>query len=487
MKSQNDYAATLPRISPEAAGLPGEAVEQFIARLSKLRLNPHSFMILRGGRVCAEACYAPYSPDRQQTIYSLSKSFTSAAVAMAVADGAIELDQRLVDLFPDDLPDKPSPELQALTLRHCLRMATGQPNEPNMARPHLVRAFLAMPFSEMPGQIFRYNTVATYMLSAALHTKGIDLEHYLQQRLFTPLGFSHIRWMRCPRGICAGGFGMSAYPELIAAFGQLLLQNGRWNDQQLIDPAYLELALSKQIETQSDDPSGKNNVGDWGLGYGYQFWQTRDQAYRGDGMFGQFCLVIPEKELVLAMTAFNDRLQDQLNVFFDTIVASLANSPLPENPAAQAKLARKLASLKISWPAAADDGSEIDDRFCNITYHFQTDLKPGLFTPPVFKTLQLRKTDSGLVLIGDQKHYALVNKASQLHQLTEYGLLRWPTQVLSSHGIVKRSRLNIRLFWLELLLKCEYQLQFSDEKVSLTIYDIHGTRPQKILHIEGLA
>ena len=174
----------LPRVTPEEAGISSATVSRWVTALTENNLRPHAFILLKDGRVFAEGYYAPYAPLRPQTVYSLSKSFTSVAVGMAAADGVLDLDEKLADIFPDRLPDNPGPEVLAITVRDCLKMATGQPKEPDFGAPDLISAFLAMPFSEMPGQVFRYNTAATYMCSAVLAHRSVDLEEFLEKRLF---------------------------------------------------------------------------------------------------------------------------------------------------------------------------------------------------------------------------------------------------------------------------------------------------------------
>lgn len=484
--SQHALHHPLPRTSPESIGLASRHIIEMTEDMKAAGINPHAFLLLRHGQVFAEGYYAPYGPLMPQTVYSLSKSFTSVAIGLAAADGKISLDEHLVDLFPDDLPDVVSPELQALTVRDCLRMATGQPKEPDLVSRNPVKTFLATPFSEMPGQVFRYNTAATYMLSASLKTKGIDLESFLQERIFDHLGVSGIRWMRMPQGICTGGFGMSALPELIAKFGQLILQKGRWQDKQLIDPDYLAQATAKQIETQNDDKENVGRRGDWSLGYGYQFWQTRDGSFRGDGMYGQYCLVVPDRDFVLAMTAFTDDLQKELDIVFDRIVANLSDTPLPEDPGAAADLKTHLGALRVEWPVPADDGLPLDPKWGETVWKLVKKAPNHPFGPRSFKSIRVEPAGHGLRLIMDGDVLDLKDKTWQLHEIPDYGMLRWPTQLLTSYGLQDGRRLTVRLFWLEMLQKLEYVIDFSNETTTLTASDIHGSKPEIVFQSDLL-
>lgn len=180
------------------------------------------------------------------------------AIGIAAGEGKIRLDERIVDLFPEQAKNAPdSPQLQMLTIRHLLMMSTGQGSEPfhqENAWDDAISAFLREPFADAPGETFRYNTGATYMLSAALKQRGIDLEEYLREKLLTPMGITGTRWIRDPNGICTGGFGFSLHPEDIAKLGILLMQSGRWNGQQLVPEWYVREATTRQISS-GDDPN----------------------------------------------------------------------------------------------------------------------------------------------------------------------------------------------------------------------------------------
>ena len=235
------------------------------------------------------------NPTSPHTLFSLSKSFTATAVGLAVAEGRLSVDDPVLGFFPDEAPAIISPHLAAMQVRHLLSMSTGHGEDTTAALRQAadgnwVRAFLERPVEHEPGTFFLYNSGATYMLSAIVQRlTGQTLLDYLQPRLFAPLGIERPTWESCPRGINAGGWGMSATTEDIARFGQLYLQQGRWEGRQLVPAAWVAAATS----TQADNSS--RTEPDWAQGYGYQFWRCRHGAYRGDGAFGQFCLVMPEQ------------------------------------------------------------------------------------------------------------------------------------------------------------------------------------------------
>ena len=467
----------LPRVTPEEAGISSATVSRWVTALTENNLRPHAFILLKDGRVFAEGYYAPYAPLRPQTVYSLSKSFTSVAVGMAAADGVLDLDEKLADIFPDRLPDNPGPEVLAITVRDCLKMATGQPKEPDFGAPDLISAFLAMPFSEMPGQVFRYNTAATYMCSAVLAQRGVDLEEFLEKRLLGPLGIDGLRWMRSRQGICTGGFGFSLIPELIAKFGQLILQQGEWQGRQLIPKDYLALATAKQIETVNPDAANADRQGNWALGYGYQFWQTRDHSFRGDGMYGQYCAVTPEKGLVLAMTAFTDQMQLELDLYFDHIAAAFPvgpTKPLAADPTAYAALQKQLADLAVSAPDLPDTGLAPDPHFLNRTWKMDKPMHVSIFSPFGGRNVRLTEQDGTLVLKAGKAALTVKRCQHQVTTIARSGIATWPNDILGAWSTPSPDTLRLHLFWLETLVDLELDLVLADGKMQMIVRDVHG-------------
>jgi CubicO group peptidase (beta-lactamase class C family) len=197
-----------------------------------------------------------------------------------------------------------------------------------------IKTFLAHPVPKTPGTFFKYNTPATFMLSAIVQkTTGKTVVEYLQPRLFDPLGIPKPRWDANPQGISLGGYGLFIPTEAIAKFGQLYLQKGTWGGHQVVPADWVAQATSKQVS------NGSNANSDWNQGYGYQFWRSRHGAYRGDGKDGQFCIVLPEHDAVIAITADTGDMQKPLNLIWDKLLPALQPSPLPENAADQSKLA----------------------------------------------------------------------------------------------------------------------------------------------------
>jgi CubicO group peptidase (beta-lactamase class C family) len=284
-------------------------------------------MLVRHGNVVAEAWWEPESADKPHILWSLSKSFTSTAVGLAVAEGKLNIDDPVLKFFHEDAPADPSGNLKAMRVRDLLTMTCGHQDEVNLRQAeHWTKAFLNHPVPHKPGTHFQYNTPATYMLSAIVQkVTGQSVLDYLAPKLFEPLGIKKPRWDASPQGISIGGYGLYLRTEDIAKFGQLYLQKGNWNGQQLIPADWIEQATSKQVSNGSDPNR------DWDQGYGFQFWRCRHGAYRGDGKDGQFCIVLPELDIVIAITANSTDMQGQLNVVWDILLPAFHENPLDEN------------------------------------------------------------------------------------------------------------------------------------------------------------
>lgn len=335
---------SLPRSTPEEQGVSSAGILKFVQAADQQVQSMHSFMLVRHGHVVAEAWWAPEAADKPHVLWSLSKSFTSTAVGLAVADGKLSIDDPVLKFFPEDAPDEPSKNLKAMRVRDLLTMSTGHQDEVALRdQTEWVRAFLNHPVPHKPGTHFRYNTPATYMQSAIVQkVTGQSVRDYLVPRLFKPLGIEDPKWDNSPENISLGGYGLYLRSEDIAKFGQLYLQRGQWNSQQLIPAQWIDQATSKQVS------NGSNPQLDWDQGYGFQFWRCRHNAYRGDGKDGQFCIVLPEQDAVVAITANTGDMQAELNLVWDKLLPALSDKPLPEDPAAQKELHSYIQHLKAT-------------------------------------------------------------------------------------------------------------------------------------------
>jgi len=342
VRAENAAVPSLPRSTPEAQGVSSAAIRAFVEAADKDITTMHSFMLVRHGHVIAGCWWKPYVAEKPHVMYSLSKSFMSTGVGLAVAEGKLSVDDPVLKFFPEDAPANPSENLKAMRVRDLLTMSTGHVTVPNLRNKDTtwVKAFLAHPVVHKPGTHFLYSFGASYMLSAIVQkVSGQRLLEYLRPRLFEPLGIEKATWETSPQGIDVGGSGLRIRTEDIAKFGQLFLQKGKWNGKQFLSPAWVETATAKHVDSKGGGP-------DWKQGYGFQFWRCRHGAYRGDGANGQFCIVLPDQDAVIAMTADNGNMQRQLDVVWDKLLPAFRTEALPENPAEHRRLQQTLGNLK---------------------------------------------------------------------------------------------------------------------------------------------
>ncbi len=309
----------LPRSSPTAQNLDAAGILGFLESIEAAPdIELHSLMILRHGQVVTEGWWQPYSPDELHLLYSLSKSFTATALGFAVDEGLVTLEDLLISHFEEFASDITHPWSRAITLRDLVSMSTGHYEDvldravlADRAEP--VRGLLLTPPDEAPGSVFAYNNAATYAVGAVVQRRsGQSLADYLRPRLFDPLGIGPVFWDNLD-GRDLGFTGLHLRTEDIARFGQLYLQDGVWGGRQLLPAGWAELA--RQLHT----PNPNEPNPDWQLGYGFQFWMSR-HGYRGDGAYGQFCLILPEQDAVVVTTAATENMQGVLDAVWSQLI-----------------------------------------------------------------------------------------------------------------------------------------------------------------------
>jgi len=339
----------LPQAGPADEGVEAAGVDSFVAALEAApQIEPHSLMLLRHGRVVAQGWWAPYAEHRPHLLYSVSKSFTGTAVAFAVQEGLLGLDDTVLSRFPELDDEVTDPRSRSMKVRHLAAMASGHQDE-TIERAmvagsgDLVRGFLTLPPDHDPGSVFAYNQPCTYTLAAMVQrASGGSLTQYLRPRLFDPLGITDVGWQRGPGGAELGFSGLHATTDAVARLGLLHLQDGRWQGEQLLPEGWVEQATRVHVATP-------NQAGaDWQQGYGFQFWRSR-HGYRADGAYGQFCVVLPELDVVLATTAATEDMQAILDAAWQHLLPAMHDEPLTGAVAAAADrtLATRLAGLRL--------------------------------------------------------------------------------------------------------------------------------------------
>lgn len=366
----------LPVSAPAAQGVDAEAVDRFVGALQAAPgVEPHSLMVLRHGHVVAAGWWWPYTPGRLQLLYSLSKSFTSTAAGLAVGEGLVRLDDPVISYFPEFDGEVTDARSRRMLVRHIASMASGHSEDTwqkvvaEGGDP--VLAFLRLPPDREPGTVFAYNQSATYTLGTIVQrVTGRPLTEYLRPRLFDPLGVGEVRWEKDSLGREVGFSQMYATTDAVARLGQLYLQGGRWQDRQLLSRQWVAEATRVHISnapTAAGAAGGPDSGGarpDWEQGYGYQFWMSR-HGYRGDGACGQYCLVLPEQDAVVAMTGQVREMQVVLNLVWELLLPAFTAAPGTPSDADDA-LARRLERLSVPifpahpappGPAEAWDGA----------------------------------------------------------------------------------------------------------------------------------
>lgn len=291
-------------------------LNEFIQAVEEEWIKMHSVMVMQHGEVIASHFWDQWDADTRHILHSVSKSVAVLAVGMAIDQGKLSLEERLIEILPDKMPEKVDERLETLNIRHLLTMSAGhdQPLMLSHQRNNIFlsdwsRYYLSVPLDRAPGEKFVYDSGCTYLLSAAFQRRmGITLSEYLAQNVFKPLGIYHVPWQTCPMGVTLGCAGLYLSPNELMKIGQLCLQNGRWKDRQLVPAWWIEECTKLQIDTSE---YAQRRFAEYRSGYGYQFWNCTNGAYRMDGSMGQLVFIWPEKDVVIEMTAAADEARNE--------------------------------------------------------------------------------------------------------------------------------------------------------------------------------
>lgn len=333
---------------PEEAGLSSRALLDYLDALAASGIEQHSLMVVKNGMLAANIHFGPHTQKTPHICYSLSKPFTSVAAAFAVSEGLLRWDDCVIDVLADKAPQNPDPYLAQVTLHHLLCMGSGLVQKsdnishvfsPDASEEDWAQAALSWGCDAEPGSIFRYNSHGSYLIACMVQkVTGMTLTDYLAPRLFEPLGIERPRWDMSPQGVCCGGWGLYLPCEDIAKFGVLLLQEGKWNGKQILPEGWLNLATQMHIRTDSV-PRHR----EWAQGYGYHLWLCTNGRFRGDGSEGQFCIVSPRQNMIVAATAHTENLTGEHDLFDEYLFNDARQTP--GTPAQQQELRERIAAL----------------------------------------------------------------------------------------------------------------------------------------------
>ena len=373
--------------TPESVGISSRTLLKVMQSLSKLE-HLNSIIIMRHGKVCLEKWLAPFERNTPHQLFSLSKSFTSCAVGIAQKEGLLNIHDKLMKFFPEYASVVVDKRMFDVTLQDLLTMRSGHltcpTGKPGFWTSNDWREFyLSTTLDTAPGTAFTYNSVATYMLSAVISKVAkCNVREYLLPRLFEPLNIAPGIWECCRQGINCGGWGLYLKTGDIAKFGQMLLQKGLWEGKEIVPAEYLAEAASYHAD------NSKNANPDWKCGYGYQFWLSQ-HGYRGDGASGQYAIMLPEEDMVIAATACVGNMQIILTLFWEELLPVLADNALPEDLSAQKALADFLDTYNM--PVTIGD---TEKRSKNVRFEFAEN-------PQGIKSCQINFGTSDLSMIFD--------------------------------------------------------------------------------------
>lgn len=317
------YEDGLQRSTPEEQGVPSETIASFFRAVEEKGYDVHGLMMIRHGKVIVEHWWAPYAPEYQHAMYSATKTFTAVAVGFAVQEGLLDIEDKVTSFFPELLPETISPQLADLTVKHLLTMSVGHAST-RYAGSGLsqVKSFLAGEFAHDPGTSFAYNITASHMLSHIISkVTGITIHEYLKPRLLDPLGIKDVIWEMDNDGYNMGNGGSHMKTSDMAKMGLFLLNKGKWDGKQLLDPAWIEAATTPHIFQHPEwtQEQLENAKDDGAQGYGYQIWMGRKNSYRAIGGQNQLIMVIPEYDFILVChssigdeAGFNSLIYDML-------------------------------------------------------------------------------------------------------------------------------------------------------------------------------
>jgi CubicO group peptidase (beta-lactamase class C family) len=308
-------------------------------------------MFIRHGKVIAEGWWEPYGKEYKHLLYSASKTFTATGIGLAVSENRLKLTDKVISFFPYSLPDSISDYMRELTVQNLLTMSVGQDPEPRSmgSGGDWITTFIGSAPVHKPGSVFKYNNMATFMLSAIVQqVTGQTLYEYLQPRIFKPLAIQGIDWDLNPQGINLGMIGLRLKTEDLAKFGQLLIQNGVWKGKQLLPKEWVKEATSFKIESLDAGNKAPKDLNDWAQGYCYQMWRGRNNSVRLDGMAGQFVMLFPDKDAFVVFTANARNTQNELNLIHDYLIPAIkSDKPLPGNTELNNVLQKRQADLSL--------------------------------------------------------------------------------------------------------------------------------------------
>ena len=473
----------LTRTTPENEGLHSKDVLNFVDNIMKQKdTDIHGVMVLRNGKVVAEKYNEPFAQEYSHTLYSCSKTFTGVAVGLAVEDSLLTINDSIVKFFPELPLDSLSDTLQVVTVRDLLTMQLGIPVDTKMRtiENEWAKAYLTKSFVALPGTLYAYDSIDSYLLSAIVQrVTGKTIFEYLKERIFTPMGITQVAWEESPEGVSCGGWGLYMQLESMAKFGQLILQKGVWNGQQLVSSEWID----EMCKHQSTNTNGQM--------YGYHIWvMNYPGVVKCDGAYGQYIYIIPDKNMVVAITQCMRGNGNLENSEMWNLSRSATNQKLPPSNEYNTLLAAryrltptkgKAFSNKHLMPVKLDLGRN-KLGWKSVEFEFG---KQKLTTEPTLK-LKVR-TENGKkfnLVCTYQKWHTNEIKGYPLNLrpfLNNFSNIKGPFYAASSYGWTTDDDLYVRIHYINWLSSCRLHFRFRDGVVQAEILTSETTKSVGII------
>lgn len=431
------------RVTPESVGISSRAVLRFAQRFDSCEFTePHSMMIMRHGKICAEGWWAPYAPGMRHNLMSETKSYAGTALGIAVTEGLVGLNDRIIDIFPEHCPQNPSEGLQKMRVRDVLCMGSGIGRVPNQTE-NWIGEYLALPLSYEPGTTFHYSGMCDIVGAIVRKVSGETLFDFLKTRLFDKIGIDSRRmpWLISGDGAYFCSAGLQATTEDNLRLLKLYLDGGVWEGERILSEEYVKLATTEQIdnsyfnlktfrsEPERVAPKGSN---DDTSGYGFLFWMCkRPGAYRADGLAGQYVVVVPDLDLLISVTQNCEDLEAMRDTIWELVDSVTGDAALPEDAAAFCQLTHTLKRLALPAEPFAPHSPKAE-QICGTKWKMAS----GFFTPGQFffgppqgsgvTEFSLRFTEDAVTMdyLSDGKPYRAIFALDGSRRYNEIGSLR---------------------------------------------------------------
>lgn len=326
----------LPRASASSLGIDPDRLIAFLDAVKAAGLDLHGFMLHRHGHVVAEGWTWPVDPNEPRVLHSMAKSFTGCAIGLAIQEGLLNLDDRLVRFFPDEVPANADPRLADMTVEHLLTMRTGHASNTSGSvwrsiSTSWIAEFFKIPLAYAPGTEYVYTSAASYMLSALINrVTGQTLHDYLKPRLFIPLDIHNETWDIGPDGVNPGGNGLTAPVSAALKLAVLHAQNGVWDGRQVLPAAWVQAATQPQ-----GGPDSR---------YGYHWMMKPRPAFSALGVFVQMAAVYREHNATLVLVG-GMKNSAEIVPFIERYFPAAFSEDCSVKPEADSRLEQRLASM----------------------------------------------------------------------------------------------------------------------------------------------